>query len=340
MDDDPLRCHDDRSPLRSAERAARRSSSLRGELVPGRAWRSSTHMNADGDGCGSESALARLLAQRGSRRAHRESDAVARPVRLPARRRRRRPHRAGVDGAARTSICLIVLDISDVKRLGVLDRVGARARRPEARHRSPHRLRRSGRHADRARDTTACATGELVYDLATVLGFEITPAIARALYTAMLTDTGGFRFSNTSPRCHAVAGQLLACGVDPGGHVHRGSTRRRRRAACACWPRCSARCRWTRRTGSSWLSMQRRRAREVRRAVGGSRRHRRARAVDRGNAHGAVLPRPRLRQGEGVVPQHRRDRRQRVRAPVRRRRPREGVGRAASPARSTKCASA
>jgi bifunctional oligoribonuclease and PAP phosphatase NrnA len=64
-------------------------------------------------------------------------------------------------------------------------------------------------------DTTACATAELVYDLAVVMGWEITPAIARSLYTGMLTDTGGFRFSNTSPRCLTVAGQLLACGVDP-----------------------------------------------------------------------------------------------------------------------------
>ena len=31
----------------------------------------------------------------------------------------------------------------------------------------------------------------------------------------MLTDTGGFRFSNTTPRCHAVAADLLARGVDP-----------------------------------------------------------------------------------------------------------------------------
>ena len=36
-----------------------------------------------------------------------------------------------------------------------------------------------------------------------------------ALYAAILTDTGGFRFSNTSPRCHAIAGQLLATGVEP-----------------------------------------------------------------------------------------------------------------------------
>jgi phosphoesterase RecJ-like protein len=64
-------------------------------------------------------------------------------------------------------------------------------------------------------DTTACATAELVYDVAMVMGWELTPAIARSLYTGMLTDTGGFRFSNTSPRCLAVAAQLLACGVDP-----------------------------------------------------------------------------------------------------------------------------
>ena len=64
-------------------------------------------------------------------------------------------------------------------------------------------------------DTTACATGELIYDVAAVLGLEITPAIANSLYVALVTDTGGFRFSNTSPRCHAIAGQLLAAGVEP-----------------------------------------------------------------------------------------------------------------------------
>jgi phosphoesterase RecJ-like protein len=64
-------------------------------------------------------------------------------------------------------------------------------------------------------DVTACSTGELVYDLACTLGFDITPAIAQALYVATLTDTGSFRFSNTSPRCHAMAADLLASGVDP-----------------------------------------------------------------------------------------------------------------------------
>jgi len=64
-------------------------------------------------------------------------------------------------------------------------------------------------------DTDACATAELIFDLATVLRLDITPAIAEALYTAILTDTGGFRYSNTTPRCHAIAAALLTCGVDP-----------------------------------------------------------------------------------------------------------------------------
>src|SRR4030095_2160786 len=61
---------------------------------------------------------------------------------------------------------------------------------------------------------SACATGELVYDLACELGLDITPPIAQALYAAILTDTGGFRFSNTTPRCHAMAAHRLSCGVD------------------------------------------------------------------------------------------------------------------------------
>ena len=109
---------------------------------------------------------------------------------------------------------LIVVDISDVKRLGTLADTVRALRVP--RMVIDHHVPTDEPAGDiLLADTTACATGELVFDFACVLGLEITPAIARALYTAILTDTGGFRFSNTSPRCHAVAGQLLAAGVDP-----------------------------------------------------------------------------------------------------------------------------
>jgi phosphoesterase RecJ-like protein len=109
---------------------------------------------------------------------------------------------------------LIVLDISDVKRLGVLaDSVRALT--------IPKLVIDHHIESDEpagsvvVSDTTACATAELVYDVAMVMGWEITTPVARSLYTGMLTDTGGFRFGNTSPRCLAIAAQLLACGVDP-----------------------------------------------------------------------------------------------------------------------------
>src|SRR5207249_4176132 len=61
----------------------------------------------------------------------------------------------------------------------------------------------------------AAATGELVFDLASALGWSICPEAARALYVGLLTDTGAFRFANTSPRALRVAGALLERGVSP-----------------------------------------------------------------------------------------------------------------------------
>ena len=183
------------------------------ELQPGRRVALSTHINSDGDGCGSEAGLARMLAQRGLH-AH-----IVNPTPWPetfdyllgddVRDR-------SADGAAALKgiDLLIVLDISDVKRLGQLTETVRALSVPRVviDHHQPS--------DDRAgdvvlADTSACATGELVYDFACELGFEITPLIAKSLYTAILTDTGGFRFSNTTPRCHAVAADLLAAGVDP-----------------------------------------------------------------------------------------------------------------------------
>jgi phosphoesterase RecJ-like protein len=65
-------------------------------------------------------------------------------------------------------------------------------------------------------DPTAAATGEMVYELLVALGAEVTPAIATNLFTAIHTDTGSFRYSNTTPRTFAIAGALTAAGARPG----------------------------------------------------------------------------------------------------------------------------
>jgi phosphoesterase RecJ-like protein len=116
--------------------------------------------------------------------------------------------------ALREADLLIVLDISDVKRLGALGDVVRGLKVPKLV--IDHHIATDDPAGDVVvSDTTACATGELVFDLARVLGLELTTSVATGLYVAMLTDTGGFRFSNTSPRCHAIAGQLLAAGIEP-----------------------------------------------------------------------------------------------------------------------------
>lgn len=185
------------------------------ELRAGRSIVLSTHINSDGDGCGSETALARLLAQRGM------TVTIVNPTPWPAtfdflRGDDLRIVEVSEGGAdvMRAADVIIVLDIADLRRLGRLADVVRAATVPKLVI-DHHVASDDPPSREIFSDTSACATGELVFDLAMVLGLEITPAIANSLYVALVTDTGGFRFSNTTPRCHAVAAQLLAAGVEP-----------------------------------------------------------------------------------------------------------------------------
>ncbi len=179
---------------------------------PGRVVALSTHINADGDGCGSETALARLLA------AHGLTVRVVNPTPWPDLFRfllGGDVTDASAEGAAALAgiDLLVVLDINDVTRLGGLaDAVrGLAVPKLVIDH---HVVAHDPAGDVILSDPGACATGELVFDIAQVLGWAVTPDVARSLYTAILTDTGGFRFSNTSPRAHAIAAQLLAAGVN------------------------------------------------------------------------------------------------------------------------------
>ncbi len=69
-------------------------------------------------------------------------------------------------------------------------------------------------------DTKASATAELLTPLFDQLGIPIKPATATALYTGILTDTGRFRFVNTTARTLAVASRLVQAGADPAAITH------------------------------------------------------------------------------------------------------------------------
>jgi phosphoesterase RecJ-like protein len=65
-------------------------------------------------------------------------------------------------------------------------------------------------------DPEASAVGQMCLDMLEHFGWEITPAMASNLYTALMTDTGGFRHENTTPRALRDAARLAALGADPG----------------------------------------------------------------------------------------------------------------------------
>ena len=171
-------------------------------------------MNPDGDGLGSEVGLVHLLRAQGI-------DAViTNPTPTPPRFSFLFDDLPGIDRTPeavkelRRADLIIVLDISDLTRLGMLIEPVRDRGVPVAcvdHHVSAGILPPGPRYVD----PDAAATGELIFELAKGNNWPVTQAVARALYVAILTDTGGFRFSNTRPRTLRVAADLLETGVDP-----------------------------------------------------------------------------------------------------------------------------
>lgn len=175
-----------------------------------------THVNADGDGAGSEAAVAHWLAAAG-KRVH-----VVNPTPFPDRFRFLFGDDAFISDAGTTAgdraladaDLLLVLDTAEPKRVG---RVAKAATRLPVAVIDHHVASEGALEGTLAQDATACATGELIYDLLVLSG---TPApwpqpVLEGLYTAIVTDTGSFRFANTTRRTHEVAGDLIEQGVDP-----------------------------------------------------------------------------------------------------------------------------
>ncbi|HEX6190576.1 MAG TPA: bifunctional oligoribonuclease/PAP phosphatase NrnA, partial [Pyrinomonadaceae bacterium] len=64
-------------------------------------------------------------------------------------------------------------------------------------------------------DSTASAVGEMIYNLCKATGVRPTVEIAEGVYTALLTDTGSFHYSNTTERTFKIASELVRTGVRP-----------------------------------------------------------------------------------------------------------------------------
>jgi phosphoesterase RecJ-like protein len=174
-----------------------------------------THVNADGDGAGSQAAIAAWL------RDHGKNVHITNPTLFPDNYRYLVDDSIIVDytdGRAarfiREADLVLVLDTGEPKRTGRhMDDV---VKRPVA-VLDHHPASSPGFEGEVFLDTAACATGELVYDLLQVAGYNGSwpVSVTEGIYTAITTDTGSFRFSNTTPRAHAIVGEMIGRGVDP-----------------------------------------------------------------------------------------------------------------------------
>jgi phosphoesterase RecJ-like protein len=173
----------------------------------------STHLNADGDGAGSEAAAALWLTRRGLH------PTIVNPTPFPDMFRflledtgAWTPAEPEGHEALREADLFLVLDTAEPSRLGaVLGRTAGRRMLV-----IDHHPATSSSIGDLVVcDPSACATGELVFDLIRLAGDRVTRHEAEALYVAIGTDTGSFRYANTSARTHEMAADLLRAGVDP-----------------------------------------------------------------------------------------------------------------------------
>jgi len=173
-----------------------------------------THVNPDGDGIGAEICLLGYLRWRGI-------DArIINTEPLPARYRFLDPDGAvEVFDAARhepflrAADLVVMLDNSATSRLGPLE-PAVRASRATTICIDHHNVVEPFWKVNIV-DSESCATGELVFQIIKAMGGPIDRAAAQAAYVSLVTDTGYFRFSKTSPRCHEAAAEMLAAGVSP-----------------------------------------------------------------------------------------------------------------------------
>jgi phosphoesterase RecJ-like protein len=64
-------------------------------------------------------------------------------------------------------------------------------------------------------DENLSALGETLFDLFGTLKEPMDMAVAEALYAAIMTDTGSFKYVNTTPHAHEISAQLIRLGIDP-----------------------------------------------------------------------------------------------------------------------------
>jgi len=173
-----------------------------------------THINPDGDGLGSELALALYLLEMRKDAVILNHSATPEFYRFLDRRNlicqfNEQSHA----GIIRDADVVIIVDTNHPDRIAGLKEhvLASRAKKIVIDH-----------HLDPDPfgdllliDDSSAATGEIIFRLLEHLGAQLSPAASTALYVAIMTDTGSFRYPKTDGDLHRAIATLLDCGADP-----------------------------------------------------------------------------------------------------------------------------
>lgn len=170
-----------------------------------------SHVNPDGDAIGSTLAAGHMLEQLG------KSFFMVNEGSVPAKFHML-PNSLKIGNFSATASesiprfdCVIAVDCADFERIGEV-----RQWFPEG---IPllnidHHPTNDGYGSVNVIRSEAAATAEVLYDLAGVLEIVWERPVAECIYTGLLTDTGGFRYSNTTPKVLNIASEMLTYGVN------------------------------------------------------------------------------------------------------------------------------
>ncbi len=166
------------------------------------------HERLDGDALGSELGLYHLLVQMGKEATVYNQDGTPENYQfLPGSDRivHALPPLESVE-------VVFVLDCSELERVG---REASRIASVPRMINIDHHVSNGGFCDTALIDSQASSTGELICRLVSHMGLAVSRETAASLYTAILTDTGGFRYGNTSQGALLAAAGLVANGADP-----------------------------------------------------------------------------------------------------------------------------
>lgn len=167
------------------------------------------HQGPDGDALGSMLALQLALKKTGR-------DAVASWGSEPFTVPRHYAFLPGLDGlsppekVAAAPELMVTFDCGSFERLGTLE---PNARAAQTLVVVDHHVSNDSFGTVNLIDPEVAASAVVVYHLIKRMGIELDRDIASCLYTGILTDTGSFKYRNTTPEIHAIAGDLISYGI-------------------------------------------------------------------------------------------------------------------------------